>query len=79
MEEFGDVLDECGFQDLAYCGNKFTWCNRHEEGHTMWERLDRAVGTAKWLSMFPATKVVHLECGTSDHKPILIHLLGIPK
>ena len=29
--------------------------------------------------MFPATKVVHLESGTSDHKPILIHLLGIPK
>ena len=79
MEEFGDVLDECGFQDLAYCGNKFTWCNRHGEGHTMWERLDRAVGTTKWLSMFPATKAVHLECGTSDHKPILIHLLGIPK
>ncbi|XP_030923315.1 uncharacterized protein LOC115950217 [Quercus lobata] len=79
MEEFRDVLDECGFQDLGYCGNKFTWCNGHEEGHTVWERLDRAVGTAEWLSMFPATKVVHLECGTSDHKPIMIHLLGIPK
>ena len=29
--------------------------------------------------MFPATKVVHLECGTSDHKPIMIYLAGIPK
>ena len=74
MEEFRDVLDEYGFQDLGYCGNKFTWCNRHGEGHTVWERLNRVVGTAKWLSMFPATKVVHLECGTSDHKPIMIHL-----
>ena len=45
----------------------------------MWERLDRAVGMVDWLSMFPATKVVHLECGTSDQKPIMIHLLGIPK
>ena len=79
MEEFRDVLDECGFQDLGYSGNKFTWCNGHGEGHTVWERLDRAVGAVDWLSMFPATKVVHLECVTSDHKPIMIHLLGIPK
>ena len=79
MEEFRDVLDECGFQDLGYSGNKFTWCNGHREGQTVWERLDRTVGTADWLSMFPTTKVVHLECGTSDHKPIMIHSLGIPK
>ena len=79
MEEFRDVLNECGFHDLGYSGNKFTWCNGHGEGHTVWKRLNRAIGTAKWLSMFPATKVVHLESGTSDHKPIMIHLLGIPK
>ena len=79
MQEFRDVLDEYGFQDLGYSGNKFTWCNGHEEGHTVWERLDRAIGRTNWLSMFPATKVVHLECGTLDHKPIMIHSLGIPK
>ena len=79
MEEFRDVLNECGFHDLGYSGNKFTWCNGHWEGHTVWKRLNRAIGTAEWLSMFPVTKVVHLESGTSDHKPIVIHLLGIPK
>ena len=35
MEEFRNVLDECGFQDLGYNGNKFTYCNGHGEGHTM--------------------------------------------
>ena len=79
MEEFRDMLDECGFQDLGYSGNKFTWCNGHGEGHTVWERPDRVVGTVEWLSMFLATEVVHLECGTLNHKPIMIHLLGIPK
>ena len=48
-------------------------------GHTVWERVDRAVATIDWLTTFLATKVVHLECGTSDHKPILILLAGIPK
>ncbi|XP_075640701.1 uncharacterized protein LOC142612501 [Castanea sativa] len=31
----------------------------------------------EWISSFPATKVVHLECGTLDQKPIVIHLEGI--
>jgi len=36
MEDFRDVLDECGFQDLGFNGNKFTWCNGHGEGPTVW-------------------------------------------
>ena len=79
MEDFRDVLDECGFQDLGFSGNKFTWCNAHGEGHTVWERLDRAVGLVEWMDMFTASKVAHLECGTLDHKPLMIFLAGIPK
>lgn len=33
----------------------------------------------EWLEKFPTTKVIHLECGAFDHKPILICLNGIPK
>ena len=79
MEDFRDVLDECGFQDLGFNGNKFTWCNGHEEGRTVWEMLDRAVGTVEWMDMFPASKVVHLECGSSDHKLLMIFPVGMPK
>ena len=79
MEEFREVLDECGFRDLGFVGGKFTWCNGHPDGYTIWERLDRAVASIEWLDKFPATKVIHLECGSSDHKPILICLNGIPR
>ena len=64
MGDFRDVLDECGFQDLRFSGNKFTWCNRHGEGHMVWERLDRAVGTVEWMDMFLTSKVIHLESGS---------------
>ena len=37
------------------------------------------MATIDWLEIFPDTKVVHLECGSSDHKPILIFPTGIPK
>ena len=79
MVDFRDVLSECGFQDLGFRGNNFTWCNGHGEGHTVWEKLDRAVGTMEWMDMFPAFKVVHLESVSSNHKPLMIYLAGIPK
>ena len=72
MEDFRAVLDDYGFQDLGYIGNKFTWYNGHKEGYTIWKRLNRAVATTDWIEKFPATKVLHLECGSSNHKPLII-------
>ena len=77
MQEFRDVFDDCGFVDLGFVGNKFTWYKSYPNGTTIWERLDRVVGSHDWLSLFPATKVCTLESGTSDHKPIIIHPMGI--
>lgn len=79
MQDFKDVLDECDFRDLGYMGGKFTWCNGHRDGHTIWERIARAMATIDWLEKFPHTKVVHLECGTSNQKPIVIFPTCIPK
>ncbi|KAL0011115.1 hypothetical protein SO802_006223 [Lithocarpus litseifolius] len=42
----------------------------------VWERLDRAVCTAKWYDLFPATCVQTLTCVSSDHSPICIRLGG---
>lgn len=79
MQEFKDALDECGFRDLGYKGGKFTWWNWQGDGFSVWERLNRAVATTNWLALFPATKVVNMDCGSSDHKPIAIYTNGIPK
>ena len=35
MQEFRDVSDECGFQDLGFEGGKFTLCNGHPDGFTI--------------------------------------------
>lgn len=37
------------------------------------------MATTSWLEKFPTTKVLHLECGTSDHKSIVIFLEGMSK
>lgn len=72
-----ETLDECGLFDLGFVGNKFTWFKTHPDGGVVWERLDRALSTAAWFDLFPATKVTTLECASSDHNPIMVLLEGI--
>ena len=78
IKNFRDVLDECGLVDLGFMGSKFTWFKNIANGILVWERLDRDVGNSDWLEIYPATRVVTLECGTSDHKPIVIHPCKVP-
>ena len=58
-------------------GGKYTWYRGSRGGNTIWERLDCVVATTDWIEKFPATKVVHLECGSSDHKPLIILPKGV--
>ncbi|XP_030924736.1 uncharacterized protein LOC115951723 [Quercus lobata] len=73
MQSFGDVLDDCGFVDLGYSGPEFTWHGRrHSEW--IWERLDQGVANYDWLAHFPMGRITHLNCYTSDHRPLLLAL-----
>ena len=61
MENFRDVLDFCGFVDLGYSGQDFTWRGRRR-GEMIWERLDRGFANYEWLTKFPTSRVRHLNC-----------------
>ncbi|KAL4597773.1 hypothetical protein ACB092_11G013300 [Castanea dentata] len=56
MQLFRDVVDECGFIDLGYSGHRFTWQKHFSTGHSIWERLNRALVTNDWLLRFVGTK-----------------------
>ena len=58
MKNFRDVLDECGLMDLGFMDSKFTWFKNIANGISVWEHLDRALGTMDWFENYPATKVV---------------------
>ena len=74
---FREALVECGLYDLSFIGKKFTWLKHYPNGGSIWERLDRAVFSAVWFSLFPATKVRTLSCVSSNHSPIFILPDGI--
>ena len=76
MQAFRDILEECGIMDLGFVGSKFTW-HKHYDNFTVWERLDRAVATNEWFSLFLDTQVRHLDVTTLDHKPLLINPDGM--
>ena len=71
MQPFREVLDDYGFMDMGFVGAPFTW-HKHYADYTVWERLDRAVATNDWFSMFSETKIHHLDVTTSDHKALWI-------
>lgn len=43
MKKFHEVLDEYGFADLGFVGQKLPWCKRLTGGVIVWERLDKAM------------------------------------
>ena len=73
MQNFCDVLDHCGFVDLGFSSLDFTW-HGIRRGELIWERLDRGVANYEWLAKFPTSRIKHLNCFTSDHRPILLSL-----
>ena len=77
MQRFREALDACSFMDLGYLGSPFTWQRHFRDGHSVWERLDRALANAGWVLMFGGSKIHHLQCTTSDHSPLWIMPDGI--
>uniref|UniRef100_A0A5B7BGF4 Endonuclease/exonuclease/phosphatase domain-containing protein n=1 Tax=Davidia involucrata TaxID=16924 RepID=A0A5B7BGF4_DAVIN len=74
MRDFRKVLDDCGFRDLGFYENRFTWCNRRDGEANILERLDRAIATTDWCQRFFRAKVFHLVSSASDHSPIYVSL-----
>ncbi|XP_027124270.2 uncharacterized protein [Coffea arabica] len=67
LEEFNSALNRSGLFPVQFDGSAYTWTNGR-----MWQRLDRAVVNAGWLSSIELTRVAHLQRGRSDHCPLLV-------
>ncbi|KAL0444148.1 UNVERIFIED_CONTAM: putative mitochondrial protein [Sesamum latifolium] len=69
---FCEALDSVDVYDLGFEGDLLTWCNRHPEPETIYERLDRACVDPAWKTKFPNTVVRHIPTSSSDHIVLLI-------
>ncbi|KAL0283420.1 UNVERIFIED_CONTAM: hypothetical protein Sradi_7230400 [Sesamum radiatum] len=74
MEDFGDMLLDCGLQDAGFEGAQFTWSRSR-----LWQRLDRFLFSHTWTHAFPLSRVQHLTRNVSDHCPLLLSVAAETK
>ena len=70
IEAFRGMMEECELNDLGFVGDSFTWRRKASTG--LGEgRLDRCLADSEWESLYPRSKIFHLDFWSSDHRPIL--------
>ncbi|KAF9593546.1 hypothetical protein IFM89_024135 [Coptis chinensis] len=61
---FLDMIDDCELFDLGFVGSIYTWTNKQNGRHRIWERIDRMMANEGWRSRFSGWRVHH-ELATS--------------
>ncbi|KAE8804217.1 hypothetical protein D1007_19788 [Hordeum vulgare] len=74
MRAFREVIDDCGLQDLGWCGMEFTWDNAQAGNANVKARLDRAFGNTALLNLFTSITVRHIGVVESDHCFVMVRL-----
>ncbi|XP_042984774.1 uncharacterized protein LOC122313665 [Carya illinoinensis] len=73
MAHFREALDVSELYDIGWCGDKFTWSNRHSDETFTKECLDRAVANSRWNGMYLESSLEVMTSRCFDHRPILLH------
>ncbi|KAF9606230.1 hypothetical protein IFM89_023813 [Coptis chinensis] len=68
-------LNGCELFDLGFVGSIYTWTNKQNGSHRIWERIDRMMANEGWRSTFSGCRVHHELATTSDHKFLILKLL----
>lgn len=72
MEGFNDALADTRLFDMELVGHQYT-CERGRDTEAWTEvRLNRALITTQWLTIFPEAKLYNLEGLNSDHSPLFL-------
>lgn len=75
IDGFNEALMDAGLIDMNLTGHQFTWERGRGTDNWIEIRLDRALTSDMWLTLFPAVMLYNLEGSESDHSPLLL----IPK
>ena len=75
LKDMNDCIDKCGPSDFRNIGRNLTWNNKNLGAGRITGRLDRALVNNEWIDLLPNSYYAYLNCASSDHCPILLHLL----
>ena len=74
MEDFRDVLQICDPHDISFARLPWTFDNNRGGQQNVKVRLDSAVASPSWSSLFSNATVKHLASPCLDHCPILLQM-----
>ncbi|CAM8902040.1 unnamed protein product [Rhodiola kirilowii] len=76
MNNFREVLGDCGLSDLRFRGSPFTFSNRRVGEKEFRARLDRVTADANWRRIFYRAIVSHVQLHASDHQLLVLDTQG---
>nr|POE65438.1 hypothetical protein CFP56_49521 [Quercus suber] len=74
MDWFRKMIHHCGFTDLGYTSSLFTQSRNHPVNGRTYIRLDRALATIAWKSLFQNTIEQYVLASASDHSMLIVNL-----
>ena len=72
MNSFRATINRCKLQDLGYVGADYTWSRRLGARGWVKERLDRALVSLEWKTMFPKVRLFHVATSASNHSMLVL-------
>lgn len=74
LDGFRNVVSECQLIDFKLEGYPYTWNSQRGKDGAVGERIDRAMRTASWITLFPSVHLTNMVASMSDHSPINLTL-----
>jgi len=76
LKDFNECLESCAFTDIRSTGGIWSLNNKVTGTRRITGRLDRVVCNEIWIATMPYTFYQYISQSTSDHSPMLLHILG---
>jgi len=75
LKEFNDCINLCGLNDVKSIGSTWSWHNNSHGQSRIYGKLDRALCNDSWMHALPEAYVEYKSTSSSDHTPVLLHLM----
>ena len=72
MRAFCSAINKSKLRDLGFVGPEFTWSRRLGARGWIRERLDRALVSTNWTSLFPHVRIYNVATHLSDHNMLIL-------
>ena len=75
MKAFSSAINKSKLRDMGFVGLEFTWSRRLGAQGWVRERLDRALVSTNWASLFPWVRLYNVATCSSDHNMLILKAL----